>query len=305
MVSTRYPFRFAVGTLYSNENAVDLCKLSVELQTIKSNRHFLIEGFAKREAHHQLFNHWMSTSDDYDYAIKLDADMQLAHPEMLSRLNRYLRKHPHLQIISIPVWDYFTDRLIHGLNVYQSGIRWSLNDDHVFTDRQCHNASCVRIGIRQLAPAAFHGFYPSSLQSFRYGAQRGLKALTSYQSSAKHGDAGVYLQNIADLRKQYHRHTDHDRRLALLAAELALAGELTESDLNVNSRNAAHWVEVADREPTNIDSEIRTLSKRSIISPTERAELAKPIQSLLLPRVSAWMRFRYPRKWFLRASNPL
>ena len=94
--------RVFIGTLYSGESEFDECKRLVELQKHPNITHESIENLPNREAHEALYARFMALSHDFDYFIKLDADMWLASENVVSQLVVGLLSLVFFHVLSVP-----------------------------------------------------------------------------------------------------------------------------------------------------------------------------------------------------------
>ena len=166
-----------VGTLYSGENEYDECLNSIQNQTYQSFTHFIFKNLPNKEAHYSLFNAFKEKADDFDILIKVDADMVLCSNDLFTNIVLKLTKNPNIGVLSIAVNDFFTGRLINGLNTYRNSVHWNFEKKTMFVDIPEVDSSKYYYDLNELAPAAIHCKNPSSYQSFHYGIHRGLKSL--------------------------------------------------------------------------------------------------------------------------------
>ncbi len=223
--------RLLVATLATNENELDACVAAIRRQTHQDFEHILIENLPKREAHEKLFRTFMRRRGDVDLLVKVDADMVIRSPRLLERVDERFRQDDGLEVLSIGVQDFFTDRLVSGLNVYRNTVRWTPTGDQVFTDQFPALLGRARFDYTHLAPAADHCPDPHPRQAFHFGVHRGVKA----QVALRRGMIDDYYARFMDIDRtwrHYLRCGDSRLALAVLGGELALAGHFVEDQLD-------------------------------------------------------------------------
>jgi len=245
--------------MHTVENEFDRCVASIEGQSFRDFEHRVISGKPNREAHEACYGGFMDRRDDFDLLIKVDADMVIRSPDLFAKIAAWFETDPQMQILTIGVMDYFTGRLVSGLNTYRNTIRWAPTGDMVFTDQFPMSRKTLVSDNRRLAPAADHCPDPSPFQAFHFGLHRGVKAAVS----AQRGMHGSLYRRCQDLGLTWHRfRVNRDRRLGLaaLGGELALAGRFGEQDLSYTNPKAADAFErYSSLDSDAIASEVRAL----------------------------------------------
>jgi len=219
-----------VGTLYSGENEFDECVAAIRRQTFKNFDHVIIRDLPKREAHRKLFTTFLNKAPEYDILIKVDADMVLCTDTLFEQVARKMSRSPEFDVLGIGVQDFFTGRLINGLNSYRSSVRWNFDKETLFTDISEVAPDRYLYDDRELAPAAIHCKNPSMLQAFHYGVHRGLKSIAEIHSTTHWAfleSTWVNFQKTGDARIA----------LAVLGAELVYAGKLKKPDADYTNPN--------------------------------------------------------------------
>ncbi len=121
-------YSFLIGTLHSGENEFDLCQKSIKNQSYRNFKHIVFSGLSNIKAHNTLYDNFMKSSESFDYFVKIDADMILEDELFLENLNKYLKSHQDISQLIIPVFDYYTDNHIYGVNIFKSSVKWNLNN---------------------------------------------------------------------------------------------------------------------------------------------------------------------------------
>lgn len=127
-----------VGILYVGEPEFEtLIKLLRHQKGVKLKIH-IIKNKENLEAHKSLYSYFNANSDDFDYFIKIDADMlpidDLAIWKFISEFpagyNHYVK----------PVYDYVTRRGIYGIHLFKSDCFWIFKEDTYFVDPSPDNS---------------------------------------------------------------------------------------------------------------------------------------------------------------------
>jgi hypothetical protein len=220
--------KLLVGTLYTIENEFQDCLASLERQTLRDFDHFVIQGMPNRQAHDQLYERFMNNAGEYDFFIKLDADMVIRSQHLLADIVTEFEQRPQIDLLTILVHDYFTDRLVEGLHTFRSHVRWQKRTDDVFTDSHSIPRDRIFVDRDQLAPAAYHCPDPSDFQSFHYGLHRGVKVRQAIQVPKKQPIQLVTrLEEIGIIWHRFQKLADKQLGLAALGAELGIRGDFT------------------------------------------------------------------------------
>lgn len=196
--------RILVGILYSDEPQFHACMESVAGQLNCFLDHLVIENLPKDEAHNMLYSTFMSRAGEFDLFVKLDADMVIQCPDFFEYLGQLFTESKVLDHYHLYVYDDILKTMISGLNVYRSSVKWGLNKENYFTDRQ-HISASIRRSIVERDPHknwVIHCPNPSRNQIFNFGLHRGIKAFqyksASRQRNTKHG---FMLLDFLELKK--------------------------------------------------------------------------------------------------------
>jgi len=198
--------RILVGVLFSGESQYEACITAINEQTYRSWELFEVRNLPNRDAHQKLFNTFQERASEFDLFVKIDADMELCSADFFANLIEYTEQNPSAELITIKVDDFFTGRLVWGLNVYRSSIKFGENDE-IYTDKFFDTERKPKIihlkSHSTLVPAARHCFNPSGYQSFYFGCHKAIKVL--------HRQSRSHMRNIRSLlwtamRKRDHRH---------------------------------------------------------------------------------------------------
>lgn len=175
--------RVLVGILWSGEPQLAECVGSLSTQQDASFDYFIISHMTKRDAHNALYGLFMEHGTGFDALVKLDADIVLGSPEFLARACRRLRDFPGIDLLLVPMHDYFTDQPMVGLHIYRSTVRWSPREDHLFTDSNDVPADRQVVDALGFERPGMHCPDPSPTQAFHFGVHRGVKLRAALSAS--------------------------------------------------------------------------------------------------------------------------
>ena len=112
--------RFLVVTLHTIEQEFDRSVASIAGQTFRNYEHLVISGLSKRDAHHKMFGTFVNRRDEFDVLVKIDADMVLKNSDFFAKVARKFEQNDSLDQLSIKVHDFFSNRMVWGLNCYRN-----------------------------------------------------------------------------------------------------------------------------------------------------------------------------------------
>ena len=228
--------RIFVGTLYSGENEFEECLASIQNQTYQNFKHFIYKNLPNVEAHHTLFSDFKSKADQFDFLVKVDADMVICSDQLFANIVRKMTDDPEIDVFSIAVRDFFSGELINGLNTYRNSANWDFTKDTMFVDIPEVSRERTFFDQTDLAPAAIHCKNPSNLQAFHYGVHRGLKSIQKIHSTTHWAFLEKTWQNFLEVK-------DPRIGLAVLGAELVYAGKFTKADVDYTNPKVSKVLE--------------------------------------------------------------
>ncbi len=223
--------RLLVVTLHTIEREFDRSLQSIASQTYREFDHLVISGLSKREAHHKMYGTFVDRRDEFEVLVKIDADMVLNDVEFFAKVVEKFRNHGTMDLLSIKVHDFFTDRPTWGLNCYRNNLAWKSSSDLVFTDRVDVPRERTVFDKSDLAPAATHCSDPSPFQAFHFGMHRGVKARVAVERHMPE----VLESRLRDIDGTWNHFLEkRDIRLALaaLGGELGITGRFTDNDIS-------------------------------------------------------------------------
>lgn len=219
--------------MFSGENEFNKCIDSVENQKCDFQfEQVFIKNKTNQEAHNELYSIIMERSASYQYFVKLDADMVFTSTSSLQTLIN-LAIQSKADVFSIPVNDRMTDKMIWGLNVYKSGIKWQLGTESIFTDQQnlISETKTIHKKLSKEKSLVSHASDPSDFQAFLFGIHRASKIVQSNSNNYKIGHAYAQYKVIRDVLNVYHNSKSHIHALALIGASKMLQSELSGSNM--------------------------------------------------------------------------
>lgn len=202
------------GVLYAGEPSLPRVLAGLEQQRDAELRTVVIGHHPFDEAHRRLYRTFDERRSEHDVMVKVDADMEIVAPRLLSALGHVFLGNPGLDMIVLGVDDWLSGERIMGMNAWRRGIRWRAAPSPLFADLP---ATDVRTRLKILdAPETLvlHATSPSPAQSRRYGAQRGLKVLETLKRSR--------LERMQDFVRFVVADPAHERLIAVAGLEAAL-----------------------------------------------------------------------------------
>ena len=275
--------RILIGTMYCGEPEFEQGKASLRRQSHTQWEQFVIKDLPNKTAHETLYRGFMDRAETCDLFLKLDADMVFEEENKLQDIVSYFAKHSNLDGISIPVQDFFTNSLIHGLHVYRSHVTWPISEEPVFVDPVPVAPNRFRMGIEELAPAVSHCKNPTLYSAFHYGMHRGVKAMESLRRERDPSlNAGYYFESIHRTHQHFQSNPQSTLAMSLLGFEEAIAQGWT--SLNVDYQN--EFVQqtagkYAGHSPQEMGTQIHAMQDRSPIGMADRNRLIDLYQANL------------------------
>jgi len=249
--------RLLVVTLATIENELEACLEAIGRQTHTDYEHLVFRNLPNREAHEALYGTFMDRRDEFDLLVKVDADMVVRSARLFEDVDRRFTNDANLEVLTIGVWDFYTDRLVSGLNIYRNTLSWTRTGDLVFTDQFPDLVGRPVSDFTDLAPAASHCADPHPFQAFHFGVHRGVKARVALGRSMKSDYYTRYL-DIHRTWNHYLRRRDRRLALAVLGGELALGGRFSETQLDYGNADVeAVYASYANCDTTALEGEIR------------------------------------------------
>lgn len=175
--------RIFVGTMYTQEGEFQDCIARIQAQEGVVVTHVIISNLKEKEAHNALWKAWRDAKDSHDLFVKIDADTVLATTTMLADIYAQFVANQRVTGLQAPLFDYMTDSMINGLNVFSPRVVFNDTNDELYCDRKVDEGHDIVLRERDLpeslVPAGFHCFDPTDRQAFHYGLHRMLKGQTA------------------------------------------------------------------------------------------------------------------------------
>lgn len=202
--------RVFVGTMYCGEGDFkDACEAIASQRTVVVS-HVVIKNLPEKEAHNQLWRAWRDAKSTHNMFVKVDADTVLAHDEVLFEFWNLMSSNSRITGIQAPLYDYFTDGYVNGLNCFSPKVTFQNTTDQLFCDRQVDVDHDIVVGSdsvpERLRHAGYHCFHATDEQAFHFGVHRALK-----------GQVHV----LERVKQAWKNHNDRQRALVLLGAKSA------------------------------------------------------------------------------------
>lgn len=162
-------------TLYSGENEYDSCIRSVEKQIGVDVEHKCFEHLEQVQANEVLFREIMAQSKNFDFFLRLDADMVFCSETSLKNLSEKFLDDPNLDHMQLPVFDVPSGTFLMGFHIFSPKCSWNFPLDPLFPDQQptfsghrIFDTSCEEKYV-------WHMQDPSQSQAYYLGIHRGSK----------------------------------------------------------------------------------------------------------------------------------
>ena len=127
--------RVLIGTLYCGEREYERCCSSVKQQIFENILdHITIKNLSNFEAHKSLYNYFLEKQDDYDYFIKLDADMAFTDRYAVRKIINFLNRNHKIDHLVLSVYDFMTQSSVIGVNIFSSNCCWQFDENTIFVD---------------------------------------------------------------------------------------------------------------------------------------------------------------------------
>ena len=189
-----------VGTMECGEGDFESCKNKINSQSGVNVTHCIISGYSEKDAHNKLWESWNSVKEDFDYFVKIDADTVLIRDNIL-RLVFDTMSLFGATGMQVPIYDFYTDKLISGMNCFSPDVIFKETKDELFCDRVDTNHKKEIKGSSvpsALVPCARHCFESTNEQSFHFGVHRMLKNQKNIIQDVK-----IAWNKSRDVRRSY------------------------------------------------------------------------------------------------------
>lgn len=220
--------KILIITTYSDEAQINDQKLLVQKQQDINSTHLIIEGLNKVDSQKEFHRLAYTFKEEYDFVIKLDADMVPEDELALSKLVQFAIE-KKVDRLTMPVFDFFTNSFIMGVHIIRAS---KVPENHNITKNNTDGWIGVMSGERYFYTKCRyvnHAFNPSLEQSVRYGLHRGLK-------SRQDPNNGQWITLIL-LFKNWNKNRNTQVGYALLAALYGLGLDNGSKNIDLNFLN--------------------------------------------------------------------
>jgi hypothetical protein len=166
--------RVLVGILYSGENEYEQVLAALTTQKHNNFQHFVIQDKPNKEAHDLLYASFMEQAENFDYFLKLDADMVLSSPDALGEMLSEFKKNQLAHLFAY-VKDCPSNIMIPGIQMFKSDTKWLGSDEQLNVDYPPKIMGKSKSYVE--SNWILHMPNPSEYQLFRYGIHKALKSL--------------------------------------------------------------------------------------------------------------------------------
>ena len=177
--------KILVITAFKDESQIKECIMSLKNQKNVITKHIFIEGLNLLDSQKRTLYLANKYKDEFNFILKLDADMILLSPFVLVNMVNFLIKN-NLNRVMTKVFDHYNMRRIVGMHLIKASAIPLYTEQKVQfpqPDKWISDIKPTR-SYSDLLPLVDHGKSPSHSQSLRYGFNRG-KKLNSYKKGAK------------------------------------------------------------------------------------------------------------------------
>ncbi len=169
------------GVMHTIENEFESCIQSVQSQKQVHVTYFVIHDLPNRQAHDKLYDTFMKENAYHDFFVKVDADMVLKNDLFFYTIGEIFNDHPELMMVSFPVYDHFSEKLINGIHSFRNTFKWDRDpNENIYTDASpISDRKKMHLKLKQNA-GVHHCPNPSPFQAFHYGMHKAIKVDAGY-----------------------------------------------------------------------------------------------------------------------------
>ena len=264
-------------TAHIDESQINECIKSIKNQKNVQVKQTIISGLPAIEAEKRIYELFNENRNNYDYFVKIDADMVLESPDVLETITNKLTilRSRNIERLTIPVLDFYSGGFITGMHTLSAkSIPTKINSYPINNPDKWIGHIPGKIIKKTKRIYVRHGYNPTSSQSFRYGLHRGIK----FKSSQYKSSHGLDLRN---LYHNYQKNTGNERlKYAVIGSLLGMGyieiGNNLTSTPDTNSLEFNKLLEITNQIPIN---EIVELIK-NVEKLIKQSATSKPLQYL-------------------------
>lgn len=177
--------KILIITAFKDESQIKECIKSVKQQRNVITEQIFIEGLNFLDSQKRTLYLANKYKNEFDFILKLDADMILLTPFVLVHMVNFLVKN-NLHRVMTKVFDHYSMHRIVGMHLLKASIIPQYTEQTVQFPQPDKWISDIKPtkSYSNLIPVVDHGKYPTPNQSLRYGFNRG-KKLNSFKKGSK------------------------------------------------------------------------------------------------------------------------
>ena len=160
--------------------------------------------------------------------------MVLAKQNSVAKIMEKFESSHQLDHYIVGCKDFMSGRKILGMHIFSNRVWWPEGSDNLFVDPSPKRPGKRIIELKTKPTLVFHMPDPGEFQAFHFGAHRALKVITPKATSSSRNIDDIYAQwsILRGVWKQYRSKRDRRHGLALLGADLAFRGILSDKAAN-------------------------------------------------------------------------
>jgi len=177
-------YKVKILTCYTGEPSFSILRRKLEKQKNVIIEHHNIKDLNLSQANAEIYNCLIRTSSEFDFVIKVDADMVPTSSYSIFNACR-IAKQMNKSRLTLPVLDFYTRSTIFGIHIISNAVHYSqLERDSTPNSDLWINEIDGNSLWHTKDLLFYHGVLPSELQMLRFGYQRGRKLKNSDSSHA-------------------------------------------------------------------------------------------------------------------------
>jgi len=239
--------RVLVGMMFAGENEYEQAKLALANQSHKNHELIEIKNLPNKEAHDTLYSAFMKQSNDFDYFLKLDADMVFAHENVL---NDMVKTHQRYELAHLFAWvnDCPSGIKIPGIQMFKSDTKWLGSNEQLSVDYppEVNGKSQAFIYKDWIN----HMPNPDDYQLFRYGVHKALKSLQPDRESKNINKGILHLTILNGIA----RNVKNNPKLWLSLIGATLVYEKAFSSIDYNGDQTIKFFDILNNRPDKFES---------------------------------------------------
>lgn len=189
-------YKVKIVTFFSDEKSLDYLKKKLALQEKIHFDHIVLEGLSLEKANQKFFEIVVGTELNFDYVLKLDADMLPSATNSIF-LACNLANSLSVSRLTLQLYDLYTRSFINGIHLISTKNLSCLQLIGEFPSTDIWINKINGISIKHSRKNLFfHGVLPTHSQLIRFGFQRGRKLKRSSYSHGHWQTAQLILKNI-------------------------------------------------------------------------------------------------------------